>query len=107
MPLMALVPQMHSGVAAPTAVAMALVLVTTGWLLYNRVSSSLLTELDNQLEVRAHDLTDVVKDPEDSLEQSGASKVELGESYAQLVDTRGNVVDASQWLARRPVLTPA
>ena len=94
-------------VAGAFAVAMALVLVTTGWLLYNRVSSSLLTELDNQLEVRAHDLTDVVKDPEDSLEQSGASKVELGESYAQLVDTRGNVVDASQWLARRPVLTPA
>ena len=94
-------------VAGAFAVAMALVLVTTGWLLYNRVSSSLLTELDNQLEVRAHDLTDVVKDPEDSLEQSGASKVELGESYAQLVDTRGNVVDASQWLAKRPVLTPA
>ncbi len=63
-------------VAGAFAVAMALVLVTTGWLLYNRVSSSLLTELDNQLEVRAHDLTDVVKDPEDSLEQSGASKVE-------------------------------
>ena len=94
-------------VAGAFAVAMALVLVTTGWLLYNRVSSSLLTELDNQLEVRAHDLRDVVQDPEDSLRASGASKVEVGESYAQLVDARATVVDASPWLAKRSVLTPA
>ncbi len=94
-------------VAGAFAVAMALVLITTGWLLYDRVSSSLLTELDNQLEIRTHDLTDVVHDPEDSLAASGASKVEVGESYAQLVDTQGNVVDASPWLAKGSVLTPA
>ncbi len=33
--------------------------------------------------------------------------MEVGESYAQLVDTQGNVVDASPWLAKRSVLTPA
>ena len=94
-------------VAGAFALAMALVLATTGWLLYERVSSSLLTELDNQLEVRAHDLKDVVHDPEDSLKASGASRVERGESYAQLVDARGNVIDASPWLAERSVLKPS
>src|SRR5207244_12802005 len=49
-----------------------------------------------------------VKQPRDSLQNSTGSRVvEHGESYAELVDLRGRVLDATQGLGRTALLTQA
>lgn len=93
--------------AAAFALAMALVLAATGWFLYVRVDSHLAAALDRQLQVRAHDLKVIVREPGSSLASaSGAPSVEKGENYAQLVDLRGNVVDATPPLGTASLLSP-
>jgi signal transduction histidine kinase len=94
--------------AAAFAVAMALVLAATGWFLYMRVDSHLAATLDRQLLVRTHDLKVIVREPGSSLAAaSGAPSVEAGENYAQLLDGRGNVVDATPPLGTVSLLSPA
>jgi heavy metal sensor kinase len=94
--------------AAAFAVAMALVLAATGWFLYKRVDSHLAATLDRQLRVRTHDLKVIVREPGSSLAAaSGAPSVEAGENYAQLLDGRGNVVDATPPLGMVSLLSPA
>ncbi len=94
--------------AAAFAVAMALVLAGTGWFLYMRVDSHLAATLDRQLRVRIHDLKVIVREPGSSLAAaSGAPSVETGENYAQLLDGRGNVVDATPPLGTVSLLSPA
>ena len=94
--------------AAAFAVAMALVLAATGWFLYMRVDSHLAATLDRQLRVRTHDLKVIVREPGSSLAAaSGAPSVETGENYAQLLDGRGNVVDATPPLGTVSLLSPA
>lgn len=92
-------------VTAAMALAMALVLAGSGWFLYTRLDSHLALELDRELQVRAQDLAALVHQPGASL--SGDTRgvlVERGESYAQLVDTRNRVVDATPPLGGSPVL---
>jgi heavy metal sensor kinase len=94
--------------AAAFAVAMALVLAATGWFLYVRVGSDLDAALDQQLRVRTHDLKVIVGKPGSSLAAaSGAPSVEKGENYAQLLDGRSNVVDATPPLGTKSLLSPA
>lgn len=94
--------------AAAFAVAMAVVLAATGWFLYMRLDSDLAAALDQQLRVRTHDLKVIVTKPGSSLAAaSGAPSVEKGENYAQLLDGRGNVVDATPPLGSRSLLSPA
>jgi two-component system OmpR family sensor kinase len=94
-------------IAAAFAVAMALVLAATGWFLYARVDSHLSNALDNQLRLRTHDLAALVRDPHASLAAaSGAPVVEKGENYAQLLDARGRVLDATQPLGTTRLLDP-
>jgi two-component system, OmpR family, sensor kinase len=94
--------------AAAFAVAMALVLAATGWFLYVRVDSHLAAALDRQLRVRTHDLKAIVRDPHSSLAAaSGPPSVEQGENYAQLLDGRGKVVDATRPLGTASLLGPA
>ena len=95
-------------VAGAFAVAMALVLAGTGWFLYIRVDSHLAVALDRQLRLRTHDLTVLVREPGLSLaEAGGAPFVEPGEDYAQLVDARGRVLDATRPLGSAPLLSTA
>jgi heavy metal sensor kinase len=91
-------------VTAAFAVVMALVLATSGWFLYSRLSSHLSTQLDQELQVRAQDLSALVRHPGASLaSDEGARLVERGESYAQLV-AGSRVVDATPPLGGKPVL---
>jgi two-component system OmpR family sensor kinase len=91
-------------VAAAFAVAMAIVLAATGWFLYARLDSHLSAALDRELRVRAQDLASLVRDPRASLAPPGRPLVEQGESYAQLLDARGRVLDATPPLRRFPLL---
>ena len=95
-------------VAAAFAVAMALVLAGTGWFLYIRVDSHLARALDRQLRLRTHDLTVLVREPGPSLaEAGGPPSVEPGEDYAQVVNARGRVLDATRPLGKAPLLSTA
>lgn len=91
--------------AAAFAAAMAVVLAGTGWFLYARLGSHLEAALDRELRVRAQDLGALVREPGSSLGGAGHSRfVERGESYAQLLDAHGRVLDATVPLGAEPLL---
>jgi heavy metal sensor kinase len=94
-------------VAGAFALAMALVLAATSWFLYVRLGSHLALALDRELRLRAQDLTALVQDPRSSIASAGVSRfVEGGESYAQLLDKRGRVLQAtSAALGHRSLLS--
>jgi signal transduction histidine kinase len=95
-------------VAAAFAVAMALVLVATGSLLYVRLGSHLSVALDRELRVRGDDLSALVRQPHGSLAAAGGKRfIEHGEAYAQLLDRTGRVVDATPPLGRTSLLSPS
>jgi signal transduction histidine kinase len=95
-------------VTAAFALAMAVVLVGTGAYLYVRLSSHLSLALDRQLQQRAQDLGALVTQPGASLSRdTGGRFVESGESYAELVDSRNNVLEATPTLGKQPILTAA
>ena len=93
-------------VTAAFAVAMAVVLAALGWFLYVRLESHLRTELDTSLQVRADDLSALVRE-HGSLAPSGRGLIEPGESFAQLLDRTGNVLDATRPLRVAPLLDAA
>ena len=94
-------------VALAFAAAMAIVLIATGWFLYIRIGGELSTALDRELQLRAYDLTAVVRDPDSTLAAAGGGRfVERGEAYAQLLDRHGRVIDATPPLGATDVLTP-
>jgi two-component system OmpR family sensor kinase len=93
-------------VAAAFAVAMALVLVLAGILVYVRLGSHLARVLDIQLQLRAQDLALIVREPGASVgETGGVQFFEAGESYAQLLDESGRVLEASQEHGEASLLT--
>jgi heavy metal sensor kinase len=95
-------------VTAAFALAMAAVLAGSGWFLYSRLGSHLELALNRELELRSQDLAALVKQPRASLaNDNGGRFVEHGESYAELVDSRGRVLDATRGLGRTALLTPA
>jgi two-component system, OmpR family, sensor kinase len=92
-------------VAAAFAVAMALVLAGTGTFLYARLGHDLAGALDQDLRLRAQDLSALVSDPHRSLAaDSGGRLIERGESFAQLLDRSGRVLDATRPLGHTPLL---
>jgi two-component system, OmpR family, sensor kinase len=94
--------------AAAFAVAMALVLAATGLYVYTRVGDDLSRALDQDLRVRGQDLSVVVAHRAAPLTaESGGRLIERGESFAQLLDTRGTVVDATRPVGRRPLIDAA
>jgi two-component system, OmpR family, sensor kinase len=94
-------------VAVAFAGAMAIVLAATGLFLYARLGHDLARALDQDLQLRAQDLSAVVQDPQNSLAaESHARLIERGESFAQLLDARGRVLDATRPLKRSSLLTP-
>ncbi len=93
-------------IAAAFAIAMAAVLAGTGWFLYARLDSHLALALNRQLRLRAQDLAALVREPGGSIEGAGGGRlVEPGESYAQLLDAYGNVLDATAPLGTKRLLT--
>ncbi|MFL5831775.1 MAG: sensor histidine kinase [Solirubrobacteraceae bacterium] len=95
-------------VAAAFACAMAVVLAATGLFLYARLGDDLARSLDQDLQLRAQDLATVVQDPANSLAaESHARLIERGESFAQLIGQRGQVLDATRPLRRTALLGPA
>jgi signal transduction histidine kinase len=85
---------------------MTLVLATTGWFLYERLDSHLSTSLDQALQLRAHDLAEVVAEPGKPLEHANATPfVEEGETFAQVLDDRGRVLDATRPLSTSSLLS--
>jgi len=93
-------------VAAAFALAMAAVLTGTSLFLYFRLADHLTTALDQDLRLRAQDLSALAGDPRSSLAAVDGGLIESGESYAQLLDTRGRVLAGTRPLGRRPLLTP-
>ena len=94
-------------VAAAFAAAMALVLAGTGLFVYARLGDDLSHALDQDLRLRAQDLSALVHDGRSSLPSDAGSGrlIERGESFAQLVDPDGRVADATPPLGVRSLLT--
>jgi signal transduction histidine kinase len=94
-------------VTAAFALAMAVVLAGSGLFLYFRLQTHLTESLDQQLQLRAQDLAALVQQPHASLAgDSGGRFIEPGESFAQLLDARGRVLDATRPLGTAGLLTP-
>jgi heavy metal sensor kinase len=90
------------------ALAMAAVLAGSGWFLYARLDSHLALALDRELQLRSQDLAALVRQPAASLAgDRGGRFIERGESYAQLIDRNGHVLDATRPLGAAPLLDPA
>jgi hypothetical protein len=95
-------------VAAAFAVAMALVLAGTGLFLYARLGDDLAAALDQDLRLRASDLSALVRDPNGSLAgEAHGALVERGESFAELVTPQGVVLDSTPPLGHTSLLGPA
>jgi signal transduction histidine kinase len=92
-------------IAAAFAVAMALVLAGTGAYVYTRVGDDLNRALDQDLRLRGQDLSAVVAHRAAPLAaESGGRLIERGESFAQLLDSRGRVVDATRPVGTQPLI---
>ena len=93
-------------VAAAFAVAMAAVLILSGSILYVRLGQHLALAIDSQLQVRAQDLGVIIRNPDTSLAEVGGIRFfEIGESYSQLLNERGRVLQASPRLGDQSLLT--
>jgi heavy metal sensor kinase len=93
-------------VAAAFALATAVVLAASSWFLYARLESHLALALDRDLRLHGQDLAALVRDPGSSIDVAEAGHlIESGESYAQLLDRRGRVLQATPPLRSAPLLT--
>ncbi len=92
-------------VAGAFALAMAIVLTGTAWFLYARLGSHLAAALDRELRLRAQDLGALVQQQRGSLSaDKGGRFIESGESYAQLLDQQGRVLDGTRPLGTDSLL---
>jgi hypothetical protein len=95
-------------IAAAFALAMALVLAGTGAYVYARLGNDLSRALDQDLRLRAQDLSAVLAGGATPLASEPRGRlIEPGESFAQVLDPRGTVVDATRSVGRRPLLSDA
>jgi signal transduction histidine kinase len=95
-------------VAAAFAVAMGVVLAATGAFVYGRLGADLSHALDQDLRLRAQDLSTVVRAAGRSLAADPASRlIEPGESFAQLLDGSDHVLDATHQVSHGSLLTTA
>ena len=92
-------------VTAAFAVAMAAVLAGSGWFLYARLNSHLARALDRELQLRSQDLAALVRQPNASLAGDSTGRfIERGESYAELINSDGRLVDATRPLGTTALL---
>jgi hypothetical protein len=86
------------------ALAMAVVLLLAGWLVYVRVSNDLANALDQQLRSRAQDVSALVR-RDGSLKSTRGSLIEHGETFAELLSVTGSVVDSTNPVGHTPLLS--
>jgi two-component system, OmpR family, sensor kinase len=84
---------------------MAVVLTATGLFLYLEVKSGLDQSIDDGLRSRADQVEQVVR-ANSSLQTEGGRLTEQAEAFAQVLDARGRVIDASSEGRPVPLLTP-
>jgi two-component system OmpR family sensor kinase len=90
------------------AVVMAVVLGALGLFLYWQLGRTLNTTVDSGLRSRAGDVSALVQQADSGLAEGGRSPLtEQGESFAQILDRRGAVVDASPPLRHHALLSTA
>jgi signal transduction histidine kinase len=90
------------------AFVMAVLLSAMGLFLYLRFGAELGSSVDRGLRSRAGDVAALVKQADSGLSQAGRSPLtEQGESFAQILEPTGQVLDASPPLRHSPLLTPA
>jgi len=87
------------------AVIMAVVLLLAGWLVYARVSTNLDNALDEQLRSRAQDVSALVR-RDGSLKSTHGTLIERGETFAELLNMNGSVIDATSLVGRKPLIPP-
>jgi heavy metal sensor kinase len=87
------------------AVIMAVVLLLAGGLVYARVSTNLDNALDEQLRSRAQDVSALVR-RDGSLKSTHGTLIERGETFAELLNMNGSVIDATSLVGRKPLLPP-
>jgi heavy metal sensor kinase len=87
--------------------AMAVVLLAVGLFLYLRLEAQLDESINNGLRSRAGELSAFAHTSSRSLDSHKASLIEQDESFAQVLNQEGQVLDSTPQLADRPVLTPA
>ncbi len=94
-------------VTAAFALVMAAVFAGSGWFVYARLGSHLEAALERELELRAQDLAALVRQRGSLARDAGGGLLERGESYAELLDERGSVVDATRPIGSASLLLPA
>jgi signal transduction histidine kinase len=88
------------------ASAMALVLATTAFLLYDRLAASLDRTLEQSLRARAADVAALVTQADTGLRDSRpGSSGRPGSGFAQVLDSRGRIFDQTPGLPRAPLLS--
>ena len=89
------------------ALAMAVVLAATGVFVYARVARDLGRNLDEDLRLRAQDVSVLVRARDAPLAaDAGGRLVERGESFVELVTPQGRVLDATPPIGRALLLRP-
>ncbi|MEA2473375.1 MAG: hypothetical protein QOE06_1290 [Thermoleophilaceae bacterium] len=84
----------------------AVVLVAVGLFLYLQFKADLNNSMDSGLRSRAGDVTALVQQADSGLKDAARSPLtDRGASFAQILDSRGRVVDATPQLRGRPLLT--
>ncbi|MFN8124118.1 MAG: ATP-binding protein [Thermoleophilia bacterium] len=87
--------------------AMLVALLIGGALLRLRVSAALDGNIDQALRARAADVSALVAQSDEGLRVAGQSPLtERGEAFAQVLDARGGIFDATPLLRDRSLLTP-
>jgi two-component system OmpR family sensor kinase len=86
--------------------AMAVVLAATGFVLLNRLASSLDHAIDQGLHARAADVTALVQQADTGLSSSRRSATQSG-GFAQVLNAKGGVFDETPGLDHESLLTPA
>jgi two-component system, OmpR family, sensor kinase len=89
------------------AAVMALVLGATGVFVYLRFSSELDATINAGLRSRASDVAALVKEGDPGLREGNQTLVGASESFAEVLDTGGNVTDASRSVGDQALLTSA
>jgi signal transduction histidine kinase len=94
--------------AAAFAVAMAIVLAGAGLLVYARVGDDLSRALDQDLRLRAQDLSALVADGHQALARQPPERlIEHGESFAELLDHSGTVQDSTRPIGAVALIGPS
>lgn len=88
------------------AVAMAAVIAGVGWLVYAHLANDLSRSLDQELRARAQDVSALVVHG-GSLRATDNTLVERGESFAEFLNARGDVLDATPLIDGERLLTTA